>query len=151
MSYGMRAKPKKGGAVDRQRLTPLTTGARQTPLYGNKGIGGQDATGLRKHTKKGLQYDDRRVDQGESPMRPDLEAKLQLENSVTTLLLEGGEADWKYEITPYVPGECHPVVTVRSLPGLHLAHVHGRVWRRVHHRGSLGQRERDVALEATGR
>ena len=110
MSYGMRAKPKQGGAVDRQRLTPLTTGARQTPLYGNKGIGGQDATGLRKHTKKGLQYDDRRVDQGESPMRPDLEAKLQLENSVTTLLLEGGEADWKYEITPYVPGECHPVV-----------------------------------------
>ena len=110
MSYGMRAKPKQGGAVDRQRLTPLTTGARQTPLYGNKGIGGQDDTGLRKHTKKGLQYDDRRVDQGESPMRPDLEAKLQLENSVTTLLLEGGEADWKYEITPYVPGECHPVV-----------------------------------------
>ena len=110
MSYGMRAKPKQGGAVDRQRLTPLTTGARQTPLYGNKGIGGQDDTGLRKHTKKGLQYDDRRVDQGESPMRPDLEAKLQLENSVTTLLLEGGEADWKYEITPYVSGECHPVV-----------------------------------------
>ena len=34
MSYGMRAKPKQGGAVDRQRLTPLTTGARQTPLYG---------------------------------------------------------------------------------------------------------------------
>ena len=25
-------------------------------------------------------------------------------------VLEGGEADWKYEITPYVPGECHPVV-----------------------------------------
>ena len=110
MSYGMRAKPKKGGATDRQRLTPLTTGARQTPLYGNKGIGGQDGTGLKKHTKKGLQYDDKRIENGESPMRPDLEQKLALENSVTTLLLEGGEADWKYEITPYVPGECHPVV-----------------------------------------
>ena len=23
---------------------------------------------------------------------------------------DGGDADWKYELTPYVPGECHPVV-----------------------------------------
>ena len=82
MSYGMRAKPKKGGPTDRQRLTPLTTGARQTPLYGNKGIGGQDGTGL-KHTKKGLQYDDKRIENGE-PDAADLEQKLALENSVTT-------------------------------------------------------------------
>jgi len=106
----MRAKPEKGGAVDRQRLTPLTTGARQTPLYGrDSGIGGNDGTGLRKHQKRGLQYDDARIANGESPMRADVEQKV-LENSVTTLMLEGGEADWKYEITPYVPGENHPVV-----------------------------------------
>ena len=37
---------------------------------------------------------------------------LQIEAAPTPapLLLEGGQDDWKYEITPYEPGDCRPVV-----------------------------------------
>mmetsp|Transcript_26132 Transcript_26132/g.78435 ORF Transcript_26132/g.78435 Transcript_26132/m.78435 type:complete len:280 (+) Transcript_26132:214-1053(+) len=110
----MRAKPRKGGPEDRQRLIPLTTGARQSALYGKgggAGTGAVDDSALRRHTKKGAQYDDARAAKGENPMRADLAQKMiEAERSVTQKLLEGGEEDWKYELVPYQPGDCHPVV-----------------------------------------
>ena len=81
---------------------PLTTGSRVPAVFS------EDAA-LRKHEKKGAQWDDSRLAQGVAPMLEDTEKKLR-ERSVTTLALEGGPADWQYEIRPYVPGERNPVV-----------------------------------------
>ncbi|KAJ8602491.1 hypothetical protein CTAYLR_001229 [Chrysophaeum taylorii] len=58
---------------------------------------------LRKSERKGPQYDDTR----ESALREDLVAERSV---VTRPLLEGGEADWEYEIREYVPGERNPIV-----------------------------------------
>ena len=49
----MRAKPTNQTIKDRQRLIPLTSGARQVARYGEAG---GDASALRRHQKKGVQY-----------------------------------------------------------------------------------------------
>ena len=91
----MRAKPKNEPLADRRRLLPQTSGARQAPRYAKDPQ--NDATALK--TKSKPQYDS-------------LRGGLQIEAApkLEPLLLEGGENDWKYEITPYEPGDCRPVV-----------------------------------------
>ena len=91
----MRAKPKNEPLADRRRLLPQTSGARQAPRYAKDPQ--NDATALK--TKSKPQFDS-------------LRGGLQIEAAPTPapLLLEGGENDWKYEITPYEPGDCRPVV-----------------------------------------
>ena len=91
----MRAKPKNEPLADRRRLLPQTSGARQAPRYATDPQ--NDATALK--TKSKPQYDS-------------LRGGLQIEAApkLEPLLLEGSSEDWKYEITPYEPGDCRPVV-----------------------------------------
>lgn len=91
----MRAKPRNEPLADRRRLLPLTSGARQAPRYAPDPR--DDATALTN--KKAPQYDDTRGG-----------LRIQAAPRTAPLLLEGSANDWKYELTPYIRGDCRPVV-----------------------------------------